>query len=470
MRPLILALFAILLAGSIYYCVERVLFCDASFIMFRIINVGWFQIQEYRYGSAITQAFPYVASKLGLPLSWIVVLYSASFNIFYLAVAAWLLKCREYAMAVLMSFFYVLLVSDTFFWSNNEIHQAIAWMFLFFSTTFLLAKRNTSLLIFIPVFSVLGFLTLFTHPLAALPFAFLWVFLMLQKNVWPYNRKQTILLSGILVLIVLARFWASLYYSHFAYDAERMKKAFDVSPGNIFGALSSPMAKEFVWRCVTNYWILVLVFGIGVYSGIRQKKYQQVGFTVLSALGYFTIMCFTFKEFVPYYSESEWASFTIIAAAPFVYFTLPGLKPKTATLLLAGIFFVRLTYIAVSADKFIQRKEWIYTTLETMKQKQVSKAIIPENETNRKILMSNWSQPSESMIASALNRDNPQLTFVVSNPDSITKRIPARNQIILDFETGNYDLLDQRYFNFDTSSNYQLLPSPDQNGSFDVGD
>src|SRR6185436_11625598 len=102
-------------------------------MIFRIINLGELQPQEYRFGSFITQIFPLLGSKLHLPLSWIVVLYSASFNLFYLAVAAILvLKIKEYALAILMSFYYVLFVSDSYFWISNEVHQGIAWMFLFF--------------------------------------------------------------------------------------------------------------------------------------------------------------------------------------------------------------------------------------------------------------------------------------------------------------------------------------------------
>src|SRR5689334_1506138 len=96
MNRLIASLFVVLLIGAFVFSLERILFCDASYILFRIVNFDTLQIQEHRYGSFITQGFPLIAAKLHLPLSAIVVLYSISFNLLYLAVALLLLyKFKE---------------------------------------------------------------------------------------------------------------------------------------------------------------------------------------------------------------------------------------------------------------------------------------------------------------------------------------------------------------------------------------
>ena len=71
---LVAGLFIVLLAGAAFFYMERMLFLDASFILFRIINLGEFQIQEHRYGSFITQAFPLIAAKLHLPIQVVVLL------------------------------------------------------------------------------------------------------------------------------------------------------------------------------------------------------------------------------------------------------------------------------------------------------------------------------------------------------------------------------------------------------------
>src|SRR5690242_15572307 len=99
---LMTGMFLLLLVGAAYFSLERILFSDASFILFRLINLHGLQIQEHRYGSAITQGIPLLASRLHMPLKAIVFLYSVSFNLFYLVVAALLLyRFKQTGLAVL---------------------------------------------------------------------------------------------------------------------------------------------------------------------------------------------------------------------------------------------------------------------------------------------------------------------------------------------------------------------------------
>jgi hypothetical protein len=106
----------VLLLGAAFFSLLRVLFADASFVLFRLLNQGSFQIQEHRYGSFITQSFPLMGTQLHLPLLTIAILYTINFNLFYLAVVLLLLyRFYEQSIAVLMSFYFILFVSDTFF-------------------------------------------------------------------------------------------------------------------------------------------------------------------------------------------------------------------------------------------------------------------------------------------------------------------------------------------------------------------
>ena len=131
-----LAALAILLTGAIVFFKERVLFADAAYILFNILNYHSFAIQEHRYGSFITQVVPFLGQKLHLPVKFLIIGYGVSFNLFYFTVAAVLVyRYRQYRLAILMAFYYFLLVSQSYFWINNEIQQAVAWMFLLFGAT-----------------------------------------------------------------------------------------------------------------------------------------------------------------------------------------------------------------------------------------------------------------------------------------------------------------------------------------------
>jgi hypothetical protein len=85
-------------------------------------------IMEHRYGSIITQIWPWLA-EMGLPLDVLLSIYNLSFNIFYLLVALLMVfKWKEYGIAVLIALITPLWL-DRLFWTNNEIHQAMGWLF-----------------------------------------------------------------------------------------------------------------------------------------------------------------------------------------------------------------------------------------------------------------------------------------------------------------------------------------------------
>lgn len=457
LRGWVIGLFVLLLAGAVYFYMERVLFLDASYILFRIVNQGVLQIQEYRYGSFITQGVPLLATKMGLPLRWIVVLYSASFNIFYLAVAALLVfRYRNYALAVLMGFYYILFVSDTYYWTNNEVHQGIAWLFLFFAFVLHAGEERRSPWLVVPVFLVLAFFSVYTHPLVLFPALFLWLFFLLRPGHWPFSRWMTILLSCLLVAVCVSKFLVSMNTGH--YDSDKMHAATHLSFKGLLQAFVSPMAKKIVKHTLYNYWLVPVIFFAGIYGAWRQKKHLPVLLTIGFSLAYFLAICLTFTEFIPFYTESEWMPLTIIAAAPFVYDVLPLLKRRQAVVLIALIFLVRLTYIGFSAEKFVARKNWNLQTLQAMRKQQVSKGIVYENDSNRKILIMNWGSPVESIIASALAGDQPNRTFVVGTPENIGARMPgSNNQIISCFESWDYSQLNTKYFSFDVGGGYRKI-------------
>jgi len=454
---LIIGLFTVLLLGAAYFSLERILFCDASYILFRLINSDSLQIQEQRYGSFITQSFPLLAARLHLPLKMIVVLYSISFNLFYLAVALLLLyRFREYSLGVLMSFYYVLFVSDTYFWVNNEVHQGIAWMFLFFALIVALGKKKTHRLVTYPTFILLAFLTLYTHPLLLFPTAFLWLFFA-TKTGWPYRRMETILLSVILIAIAVSKLMISTSAaSH--YDVDRLQSATHPTWQNLMANLRSPLVKELAYRTIWNYWIVPILLLTGLAAAVQKKAYWHAALTIGFSILYLVALCLTFNDFKPFYTESELMPLSIILATPFVYYALPQLTPKVQVLLLASIFLVRLVYIGSASQKWIDRKNWLMSTLQTMRRQHISKAFVPETEENQKTLIMNWGTPTESMLASALNGDKPQSSFVVDKPGNFGNRMPPGNAyLISSFDAPSNASLNQRYFSFDTTAGYQVL-------------
>jgi hypothetical protein len=107
------AFFLLLLIGSVVFYKERMLFIDPGWVVFNILNKSSVLIAEYRYGALATQVVPLIAGWLQLPLSVILMLYSASFYVFYLVVVLLLvLRYRQWGFALLLGLYFSLFVSD----------------------------------------------------------------------------------------------------------------------------------------------------------------------------------------------------------------------------------------------------------------------------------------------------------------------------------------------------------------------
>lgn len=451
---LILALFLILLAGAVVYVQERMLFCDASYISFYVLNLDTFYISENRYGSFITQMFPLIAGKLQLPLYWAILLYSISFNLFYLTVAALVMfRFKNTLLALLMSFYYILFVTDTYFWTNNEIHQAIAWMFLFFAFVLHFKKQPYHWLLHALIFVVLAVLAIYTHPLILLVLPLLWIFFMSDKGNRPYTLPQ---LAGFSLLIMAIFAIKFLTMKEGSYDKGKIP---GISLQGILGAFTSPMAGIFVKKLVTHYYFVPVLFIWGMYSAFQKKKFLQIILVSGCMLGYFIAVCMAFNSFIPFYHESEWMPFSIIAAVPFVYYTMPQLKPGVATIVIAVIFIVRLISIGGAAEKFTERKNWLYATLGQMKEQGITKGYIHTGDTaTDNLLQMSWALPAESLMASALQGDRPCLTFFADTPEKAAERAAEAGWgMVASFATHDVHFFNTTYFSIDGSGPYQPI-------------
>ena len=458
LNRLLTAVFLVLLAGAFYFSYERILFSDAAFILTRIINSGSLQIQEHRYGSFVTQSFPLISSKLHLPLPVVVVLYSISFNLFYLAVVLLLLfRFREQGLAVLMAFYFLLFVSDTYFWTNNEVHQGIAWMFLFFAITTKMKKDRARIIFFLPAFLVLAFLSVFTHPLVAFPLCFLWILFLLQKR-WAFRLWEIIFYSLLLAALCFWKFRFSTSESQSHYDVEKLQNATQLHFELIRSAFTSPMAKEIISRSFTSYWLVPLLVTAGLWSAARQKKWLPILLTLGTGVVYFLALCITFTDFMPFYMESELMPLSIIATALFVYYTLPLLEEKHALYILAFIFLTRFVYIAVAAPAWVDRKEWLMATLDKMKTENVYKGYVVDEEKYRDRLFLTWGLPYESLLASAMNGEKPQRSFIMTGSEIPGWKMPkSPGEIMGSFENHRAVDFNPYYFSIDTLTNYRQI-------------
>jgi len=459
-----LAALGALFAGGIFFYKERLLFADASFIAFNIINYKSLGIQLQRYGSVVTQIVPYLGQKFHLPIRPILIGYTVSFNLFYLLAASFLVfVLKNFRLAILMAFYYFLLASDTWFWTNNEIHQAVAWMFLFFGAIFYSGSRKLSLPILLPIFALLGIITVFTHFIVIIPTVFLWVYFLLEKEHWPFSKTLSIVLSGILGLILIAKFISAGTGN---YDSQHLHGATHFSIKDVFLSFFTIVVRNFLIRCFTNYWLALLLLAVGLFSLFKTGEKKLLAWTVLSTLGYIILMGLTYKDTPEhfhnpwlYHIESEWESLGIIMAAPFVFVTLPAMKPQRQIIALIFIFAIRIAYISSAIPAFTWRTRFKEEVMAQMKRKGITKLVLASDPVLQNKCLQDWTLPEESLLLSALNGDKPLLTFSFINPADSQRMNSLKNSKGYFYAYGILNPLgiNTEYYSIDTSQNYQFM-------------
>ncbi len=448
-------LFFIFLIASILFYRERMLFVDPCFVTFTILNTSELVITEHRYGAFITQLFPWIGGMMHLPLATILILYSASFYLFFSAVILLLIfRFKQYGLAILMAFYFTQFVSDVYFWPNNEVHQGIAWMFLFFGIMLSVKIEKPSVWMF-PAALLTAFLAIFSHFIVFLPFAFLWIYFILEKKSWHISRKITIGFSIALGVLFFIKYQLGV---EGWYDGEKLKAVTNINFASVVNSLSSGHAATMGRNIMTNYWLILPILIAGLFFLIKARKATQVGLTLISLTSYFVLICITFPDSygreLLFYMESQWMAFSIIAATPFVFQVIPQWSAKGITSALILIFAIRLLYIANSGIFFHNRFEKLEAAVDHAHQQGITKAVVHMDEQLNRTLIMTWGLPVESLTLSVMKGYDPPITIKVLKAEEL---IPASKDTFLSsFSKMHVNQLNQYYFKIDSSA-YQIL-------------
>jgi len=459
-----LAAMAVLCIGALVFYRER-LFADTSFSAFNIINNKNFYIENQRYGSFIPQLLPYIGTQLHLSLKIILIGYVLSSNLFYLLIAALLVyRYRQYGLAVCMGLYYFLFVSDSFFMANADINQAVAWMFLMFGITIHLGDKRIKFYLLLLPFLLFATLALSTHFIVIVPTFFILISFYIDKKNWPFSQKQSIILSLSLMAIVAVKMLFS--GGSQPYEAAHLYNLTHLSFKDVFNSFTTPVVTTFLYRCLTNYWIPVIVFITGIISLIKNKQTALVWWTIFVCVGYFLLMGLVYADYdsnvALFHIELEWACIGVIIAMPFIFAFLPKVKPHLATGFLVIIFLIRIAYIGSAVPAFTWRTDFTKKVLAQMRAKNIYKVAFYDDDIRHKYIL-DWALGYESMLESALESDKPMRSFTLFNKDD--KKLQAallsnRTEVFL-YNFTNHKDLNKEYFEIDTTQAYEVTTTKD---------
>lgn len=447
------AAIAVLLTGSILFYKERMLFIDAPHIFFRILNDGHLHIEENRVGSFVTQMVPLLGAQLHLPFKLLLILYSASFYLFYIFVALVVIyRYKNYELAILFGFYLTLLVSDTYYWPNNEVHQGVAWLILGYAM--LLEPEGKSKYFSLFVLAI----AIWTHPLVMFLAIYIWAFRLFTCDLPRFTKSRSLLITVMLLGLSFLKYYQS---SHHGYDNTKIEVVHNFDFIKIAQVFNGSVMQLFVHDLFREYWLLVTLFISGVALVVWQRKYLLALFVMCYAVCYLLLVCLAFNEAstVRFHLQSEYMPLSIICCAPFVYFLLPKLKVKVAAILLLFIFLVRFCYINAAAQPFSARVNLLDAMNNKMKEKGLFKVIVPEPVPHMdSALIINWGIPVESIILSKLKGEQPQRTFIFAEPEMGAMLTALGKDTVMGcWQRWGQQELNQYYFQQDNSTGYQVV-------------
>lgn len=458
-RPAAIAIgaMALLLVGAFVFYRERMLFADASFITFSILDLHRFYIQEHRFGSFITQLVPWLGQKYHWPIKTILIGYSASFNIFYLLVSLILYRMRQYSLVLLHALYYFLFVTESYYWTNNEIHQAISWMFLAFAAYRLRKNATIGSALYFVLFPALAFLTVFTHFVVIIPVVFLFAYDALDIE----ERSKKLLIPSAIILAVIMGAKVALSLNQ-PYDGSALHGVTHFSIKDVVLTFFTPVAKMFALRCFTLYWPALIMAVLGFVSLRGEGRKKQLAWTVVASIGYVIVMGLTYggydRNFALYHIESEWASLSIIWGTPFIFSWLPKQKVRVSLLVISTLFLIRICYVTASAQRFKARNEFKSYVMNKMRERGIYRLAIYDNDSLIKVMGLEWALPEETLLTSSLDGDTPRRTFrFVSREETTTLEDMQRNPgVSFKFTWLLPKDLDAFYFPSDSSRPYTV--------------
>ena len=452
----------VLLAGAAYWYLERTLWTDPAFIAFEVMLEQKPIISEYRYGAFITQIWPLAGYSVGLPLRAILWLYSVSFYVFYTVVLLLVgYRWKQYGLGVLFVFYFTLLASDTYFWPNNEVHQAVGWMTLFLGAYRYLHSRDS-----FPVYThfllvPLALLALNTHLLVAAPFAFLWVYLALRDRRWP--DRIDLGYTAVLLAGVGLRYWMS---QDSWYDGYKLRGVKNLSWESFVGSFQSGHASRMGELAWPDYGTTLCLLGVGLLYLLLTLQLWRALLTVTACVLYAGLIFVTypasFGRELLFYIESEWQGFALIAAAPFCLGVLGAVRrPYLVAAVLAVVFAIRLDRIGDSSVYFEQRLANLAALTESLEIADYQKVRVGRAEELSPYFGSLWGLPAETLLYTSLDGPVRGLTVKAlgdSEPDAADPGKIFRG----DFREVPINRIDPEYFRLDTSRVYLRLDSTDR--------
>ncbi len=445
--------------GALAFYEERTVFLDAAYALFHMLKENSFSIEFHRFGDAVVQFLPLMGSRLQLPLSTVMKLYSMGFVLYFLVLyllVGFGLGRYRFALAILLV--NVLFVTDTFYYTPSQLPQGMCLMILMYSLIFnrldrVDSQRGRDSILTICVIAMSGFMA-FIHPLMLFAMAYCWGYVLVSKPTrslktqWAYAA-----IAFVAVVAFKSVFLRTAYETH---SLGGLKNFVTLFP-HYFDTYTN---RYFFGSCLGRYCWVPLVFIIDVAFCLRSGQYLKTAFIAATCIGYLFLTNTSYPDAnTPhFYLENLYLPLGLFLGIPFVTDVLPKLpKRSVGVALVAAIVLTGCIRIYGNHAPYTARLAWERQAMNSYWGK---KAVLGADRGRKDILMMVWGTPYEFWLLSSAERDTVASLLVDQSPNKMGWLRAENHGLYVNWYLYPYsEFPKNRYFNFpDTTSSYIFAP------------
>lgn len=448
--------FFVLLAASVYFYKERIIFADSAFQFFKIVNFEKINVEAYRYGAILPELPLLLAMKLGLSLKLLLITYSVAFiALYYLVffVCTRFLKNTPVALSVVFAL--VLCIRESFYYPVTETQQCLVFSVLLFAILQYPSFRNSFVQLLLALLVIL--LAFFTHPVALYTLTFL-----IGYNAIDKKQLRTIQPYILILAVAGLAFVKVILTNENSYEGKFFAELLQ-SPSIILN-LSGTYSKHFFFDRINGLFLGVVVFEfILVLYLLFKKEYLkllwQSGFTFIFLI--VTLLAYN-KGDSNILMERAFMPLALLTSVPLMKEMLENNRryQLSKVIFLLIIIFACFNRIGKQGVSYRERIRF-NQELMAKTAKFPNRKFIANNKDLEKHYNTFWSYSFETLLLSAITANIPTQTIYPANDVAqLAKYTNNTNSIFLGAEfwlEWNIGNLNPKYFDLPKETAYVVI-------------
>jgi len=434
------SVFLVLAAFSALYSFER-LYADSGYYFFQLINKQAFHVEHGRLVLFLSQSLTWIGLQLHFPLKLLVLIYSLTSVLFHFSLTYIAYKYfKNYHAAIVLCLLQFVGIVEAHFTPQFELFYGLSLLVFsyayvkHFNSAFNWKHGLVVMLLLVFVFT--------SHPMAVLCFVVLYSSLL--RDYKSYKKWLLYITLSLGLYVIIKKTFPSEYEKAKFDELLRL-----VSIGEYQKIFSFSYFFKWLKFMVANYLDVLILLGLGIYVGLKEKKFLEVTVVLLSFLLIVFLNCINLNpEEINRYIEQMYAPAVFVVLVLFLYFKLNSWT--YILILLITAYRILLTIDTVSMHE--KRNMVMFDLLKKTEQVKQQKFVVKDSLIEDHKEIANWSYGIESMVMSSAKLNSTKQLCLEQDFlfNDNNKKLKPNEFLFRKWEIWDNTDLNQNYYTLDT--------------------